>query len=246
MLVNLQRSIIFHPKKLAKDHVFKSDYPLTEYFFEFNIQGNDYFINVVHLRAENSKGLVFFLHGTFKNIQFAITRVEEYLLNHYDVVIMDYQGYGKSTGKLTEELLHDVVEMTFEKIKDELKYKGEIIICGRSLGTALASNLAGKVNPKKLILISPYYSMPDLFHYHSRFNFPNLNFRFENYTYLPMVNCETFILHGDRDKLIPSKLSKKLIPHLKDQENYKEISGAGHFDVHTYPKYKEAIKNILS
>ena len=245
MLLRLQHSIIFHPEKLTIDHIFKSEYPLTEYFFDFKIDGNDYLINTVHLRAENSKGLIFFLHGTFKNIQFAISRVEEYLLNNYDVVIMDYQGYGKSTGKITEELLHGVVEMTFDKIIEELKYNGDVIVCGRSLGTALASRLASTKTPKKLILISPYYSMPDLFRHHSRISF-NLDFRFENHTHLQKVNCETFILHGDKDKLIPSKLSKKLIAHLKDQENYKEISGAGHFDVHTYPQYKEALKNILS
>lgn len=242
----LQRAIIFQPKRLPKKHIFESDFPLTEYFFDFDIKEERFSINAVHLKAENSKGLVFFLHGTLNNIQYHLPKATIFIENNYDVVIIDYPKYGKSKGKLTEELLYEIVEVSFKKTVEILKHKGDVILVGRSLGTALASNLATKINAKHLVLISPYYSMPDLFHHKiKQFPFKKLKFKFENHTYLPLVTCDTHIIHGNADKLIPIELSKKLIPHLKSPKHFIEVDKANHFDVHEKEEYKKLIREIL-
>lgn len=242
----IQRAIIFRPKRLKKDHVYESKFPLTEHFFEFEIGKEKFLINAVHLKAENSKGLVFILHGTLNHIQYHLPKTEIFLEHNYDVVIIDYPEYGKSKGKLTEELLHEVVEQSFRKTIEKLNHTGKVVLVGRSLGTALASNLATKINPENLILISPYYSMPDLFNHKLKiFSFKNLKFRFENHTYLPDVACNTYILHGNKDKLIPVALSRKLIPFLKSENHFIEIPEADHFNVHEHKIYQEFIKNIL-
>lgn len=242
----LQRAIIFQPKRLKKNHVFKSKFPLSEYFFDFSIEKDDYLINAVHLKAENSKGLVFFLHGTLNHIEYHLPKAEIFIEHNYDVVLIDYPTYGKSKGKLTESLLHQVVEIAFQKLKEKINYDGNVILVGRSLGTALASNLATKINPKHLILISPYYSMPDLFNHKVKlFPFKKLKFKFENHTYLPNVICDVHIIHGNKDKLIPIQLSQKLIPHLKCEKHFIEIPNADHFNVHEHEIYKEFVKNTL-
>ena len=82
----LQRAIIFQPKRLPKKHVFESAFPLTEYFFDFTIKEDKFLINAVHLKAENSKGLVFYLHGTLNNIQYHIPKADIFLEHNYDVV----------------------------------------------------------------------------------------------------------------------------------------------------------------
>lgn len=243
----LQRAIIFRPKRLRKNHVYKSDFPLTEYFFDFKIKEEEFLINAVHLQAKNSKGLVFFLHGTLNHIQYHLPKANIFIENNYDVVIIDYPKYGKSKGKLTEDFLHEIVEVSYNKIIKELNHTGDVVLVGRSLGTALASNLATKIKPKSLVLVSPYYSMPDLFNSKLKlFPFKKLKFKFENHTYLPHVACDTYIFHGNEDKLIPIELSKKLIPHLKSPEFFIEIEKANHFDVHEKPVFKKMIKNILS
>ena len=212
----LARSIIFQPKRLPAQYQFQSTHPLTEFKFDFTIDEHKYHINAVHLKAPNSKGLVFFLHGTLNHIQHHLPRADVFIQQQYDVIIMDYPTYGKSKGRLTEELLYRVVETTFHKSMEALNYSGKVILVGRSLGTALASNLAIKIQPEKLILISPYYSMPDLFQHKVKlFPFKRLKFKLENDRYLREVTCEAYIFHGSKDKLIPIKLSKKLIPFLK-------------------------------
>ncbi|HRH58633.1 MAG TPA: alpha/beta hydrolase [Chitinophagales bacterium] len=242
----LQRAIIFQPKRLPKNHVYESVFPLTEYFFDFSIKEEKFLINAVHLKAKKTKGLVFYLHGTLNNIQYHLSKAAVFIENNYDVVIIDYPKYGKSKGKLTEELLHVVVEISFQKTIMALDFTGDVVLVGRSLGTALASNLAAKIKPKGLILISPYYSMPDLFqHKVKMFPFKKLKFKFENHTYLPLVTCDAYIIHGNEDKLIPIVLSRKLIPFLKSPEYFIEIDKANHFDVHEKEVYKKLIRKIL-
>jgi len=243
----LQRAIIFQPKRLKQNHVFESRFPLTELFFNFSIEMEAFSINAVHLKAENSKGLVFFLHGTLNHIQYHLPKAEIFIENNYDVVLIDYPRYGKSKGKLTEALLHEVVEITYKKTIEKLNHTGNVVLVGRSLGTALASSLAMKIKPDHLVLVSPYYSMPDLFHSKIKlFPFKKLKFKFENHTYLPNVACNAYILHGNIDKLIPIHLSKKLIPYLKHESHFIEIPNADHFNVHEHEIYQNFIKNILS
>ncbi len=242
----LQRAIIFRSKKLKDDYVFESTYPYQEYFFNFSIGKEDFLINAVHIRAKESKGLVFFLHGTLNHIQYHLPKTDFFIEHNYDVVMIDYPQYGKSKGILTEDLLHEVVETSYHKILEELAYTGDVILYGRSLGTALAANLAVKVQPKALVMVSPYYSMPDLFHHKVKlFHFKKLKFKLENHAYLPKVSCNTYIFHGTKDKLIPITLAEKLIPFLKIPENFISVPGADHFNIHETNVYKNAMKNIL-
>lgn len=242
----LQRAIIFRSKRLKKNHAYKSKYPLTEYFFDFKIDDEPFLINAVHLKAENSKGLIFFLHGTLNHIQYHLPKTDFFIEQQYDVLLLDYPSYGKSKGKLTEYFLHKIVETTFHKAIDILKYSGKIILYGRSLGTAIASNLASKIDVDALILVSPYYDMPDLFHQKIRlFPFKKLKFKLENHQYLPHVKCDKYIFHGNMDKLIPIHLSQKLIPFLTSETHFIEIEDANHFNIHEHTLYIEKMKFIL-
>jgi uncharacterized protein len=242
----LQRTIIFRSKKLPHHHVYNSKYPLTEHFFEFTIKNENFLINVVHLKAENSKGLIFYLHGTLNHIQYHLPKTEYLIEQQYDVVMIDYPSYGKSKGKLSEEFLHAIVEAAYHKTIEVLQHTGKVVLYGRSLGTALVSNLATKIKADTLILISPYYSMPDLFHHKIKlFPFKKLKFKFENHSYLPHVQCDAYIFHGNKDKLIPITLAKKLIPFLKSEQHFIEIDQANHFDVHKKASFKEKLKEIL-
>ena len=242
----LQKAIIFRNRRLRKNFVFKSKYPLNEYFLDFEIGTEKFLINAIHIKAQNSKGFVYFLHGTLRHIQYHINKAEFFIENNFDVILIDYPKYGKSKGKLTEPFLHQIVEMSYKKMVEILQFKTKPILYGRSLGTALASNLATKIDADILVLVSPYYNMPDLFHQKiSLFPFKKLKFKFENQIYLPQVQCDTYIFHGNKDKLIPMHLSERLIPFLKRLENYIEVKDANHFNIHNHPTYLEKLKELL-
>lgn len=241
----LQRAIIFRGKRLPQNHVFKSEFPLEELNFKFKIEHENFLINAVHIKSKQAKGLVFFLHGTLHHIQYHLPKTHFFIENNYDVAMIDYPMYGKSKGKLTEVNLYEVVQQSYDKII-ELFNPPKIILYGRSLGTALATYLATKRMVDKLILISPYYSMPDLFNSKlPLFQFKKLKFKFENHEHLQNVHCETYIFHGTEDKLIPIHLSQKLIPYLKNEAHFIPIESANHFNVHEQEEYKNAMKNLI-
>ena len=242
----LQRTIIFRGNRLPKNHIYNCDFPLEELNLEFKIDKEDYLINAVHIKSKQPKGLIFFLHGTLQHIQYHLPKATFFIENNYDVVMIDYPTYGKSKGKLIEANLYAIVSHSFDSLMELIKPTGNIILYGRSLGTAMASYLATLRKIDKLILVSPYYSMPDLFNSKlPLFPFKKLKFKFENHTHLQTVDCDTFIFHGTHDKLIPIQLSQKLIPYLKKEAHFIPIENANHFNVHEQEEYKQALKNLL-
>ena len=243
----LDKNIIFRRKRLPQNHVFTANYPLEEYFFSMEINQHKFEINTVHVKSNKPKGWVFYLHGTKHHIQYHLAKIDTFLAQQYDVVMIDYPQYGKSNGILTEDTIYKVVEQTYFQSLQKIPLSGEMVLVGRSLGTALASNLATKITVKNTILISPYYSMPDLFQHKTKiFSFKKLNFKFENHSHLQQALGNIYILHGTADKLIPIMLAQKLQPLLKSAEYFFAIDNANHFNIHKKEKYRQIIADILS
>lgn len=244
-----QKQIIFRYKKLPQNFAFISTYKFDEFFLDFEIAKQAFSINVIHQKANTTtpKGVVFYLHGTLNNIQYHLSKTTFFLEQQYDVIIMDYPQYGKSKGVLKEDLLYDVVENVYCAMFNKIQNSGPVFIVGRSLGTALASNLASKVSASGLILISPYSNMPDLFSQKVKlFSFEKLKFKLENNVYLPMVKSDAYILHGTDDTLIPIALAHKLIPFLKHPDRFVSIDKANHFNIHEKDEFKTFVASILN
>ncbi len=103
--------------------------------------------------------------------------------NKYEVWMMDYPGFGKSTGKLTEQIMYDDAATLYQMARARFS-KDSIIIYGKSLGTGVASQLASVKDCKRLILETPYYSIEALMK-HYAFIYPvslMAKYHFPNYT----------------------------------------------------------------
>ena len=154
-----QERFFFNPKHLDKDYVFE----FTETFEELNIEvEKDIFLNAVLFKADSSKGVIIYFHGNAGAIHDWGKRAHLFLENNYDILFVDYRNYGKSDGSYcsTEELFQDA-----QKVYDFTKTRyseDKITVLGFSLGSGIASYVASKNNPKKLILNAPYYSWKTL------------------------------------------------------------------------------------
>src|SRR5690606_9244548 len=122
----------------------------------------------------------------------------------FDVFMLDYRGYGKSTGKIrSERELHADVRAAYLSVAGE--YAGRpIVLYGRSLGSGLATRLASELGTDLLVLVSPYTSLREL----GRELFPWVppflgRYPLSTREWLPRVNAPVLLLHGDRDELIP-------------------------------------------
>src|SRR5687768_10908171 len=95
-----QEKMIFFPNRLNKDYTFSFNQP----FQELNIRtkkGN--LINGILFKADDSKGLIFYLHGNAGAVDSWGEVAGRYTQLNYDVFVLDYPGYGKSEGTITSQ-----------------------------------------------------------------------------------------------------------------------------------------------
>ena len=220
-----QERMIFFPKKLAADYKFQFE----QSYEEISIPADGIKLNGLLLKADSSKGLVFYLHGNAGGLDSWGEIGGTYTSLGYDVFMLDYRGYGKSVGRITgEKQFYDDVQIAYDSLKKRYP-ENKIIIVGYSIGTGAASKLASTNNPRMLILQAPYFSLKDMM----RKNYPVLptfllKYGFENYKHLQSTKAPVYIFHGKQDEVIYSGSSEKLKPYLKKYDRVIFIEGIGH------------------
>jgi alpha-beta hydrolase superfamily lysophospholipase len=116
-------------------------------------------LNIIQFETDKPlRGVVLYFHGNRKNISWYARFAPMFTEQGYEVWMIDYPGYGKSTGKITAEKLFDYASQLY-KLADNRFGTDSIIIFGKSIGTGIAAELASKVNCKRVILETPYYSL---------------------------------------------------------------------------------------
>ncbi|WP_131536503.1 alpha/beta hydrolase [Pedobacter nototheniae] len=221
----LENMVLFHPTTdgryslaglglLLPSLELQSTYDLKQRFI--NTDENTT-IHALHYKRKvgPSKGLIFFLHGNAgENLTFK-PAAEKYVQDSgYDLVMMDYRGFGLSTGTLTnkEELFNDT-EIVYQEVSKE--YVGvPIVVIGYSLGTGIAAHLVAetKTKPSGLTLLAPYYDMysealsilPILGLILNEQTKQYMNFNIETSKYLQKATIPVQIFHGKKDVTIPS------------------------------------------
>ena len=161
--------------------------------------------------------------------------------------MIDYPGYGKSTGPLTEQRLYDFAEQLYRLAR--IKFSGDsIVIYGKSLGTGVAAWLASRKACKQLILETPYYSITSLC---SRY-FPLypierlIHYKIPSYEYLKQVIAPVSIFHGTADWVITYSNAQRLIPSLKKTDEFITIPGGSHNDLNDFPLFHHKLDSLLS
>jgi len=239
-----QEKFIFKPEKLSDDFKFEYENQEVE---EYNIQLNEKVtINGLHFKTKNPRGVVFYLKGNSKSIKgwgkFAID-----FTNHgWDVLMIDYRGFGKSKGKRTQQTMKEDVQAIYNIIKQKVDEK-YIIVYGRSLGTGLATKLASVNNPRMLILACPYYSMSNNAKRYLPFIPLGLLMRYSmpTYKWIKYVKCPIKLIHGTNDRIIPMKSSIRLSRINPKLSRLYLVIGGGHKNLHNFEDYHRALKEIL-
>src|ERR1700712_3075694 len=102
----LQERFLFKPEKLSQDFIFKYKIPFRELFFDVEPGAR---INGLHFYRDAPSGLILYLHGNTRSIKGWAKYAIDFYRYDYDVVLVDYRGFGKSTGKRTEkDLMKDM------------------------------------------------------------------------------------------------------------------------------------------
>lgn len=207
-----QERLLFFPETLDTHYKFEFANKFTE---ENIITKRGDTINSLLFKTEDSKGVILYLHGNAGSLKSVGNESENLLPLGYDVYMVDYAGYGKSSGKITSQAqLFQDMQTVYDRVKRDYK-KENIIIVGYSIGTGIAAKLASDNNPSMLVLQAPYYSMVDMME--RRYAYvPTfiLDYTLDTHKYIKDSDVPTYLFHGNDDLVIPLESSQLLAKEL--------------------------------
>lgn len=238
-----ERFIFLNGKKLAKGFVYQ--FPQT--FQEVNIKTQDNeTLNALHFVQRDSKGVILFFHGNKGNLERWGTIVP-YLLDYgYDVLVMDYRNYGKSTGGFDESKMYEDALTVYDHLKDEYT-EDEIVVYGRSLGATFASYVGANRNPKHVVMEAPFYNMKKatqkFFVLSPTFL---LRYQFPSDKIVSKISSPVTFFHGDDDGTTSFEGSKELFELVgSQQKEFVTIPTGTHHNLKDFGLYKQKLQEIL-
>ncbi|TVR51185.1 MAG: alpha/beta hydrolase [Spirochaetaceae bacterium] len=243
-VVALERSVVYHPIAYPRgswhpeefglsvtDHYFETDDGLTLHAWhaEADRLGAD-------LRGESGpRRTLLWFHGNAGNITHRADNMRLLVAEGIDVFIFDYRGFGRSEGRPSEKGLYTDARAAYAYLTETLAVpRDEIVFFGRSLGAAVAVELALDQAPAGLILESPFTSAPAM----ARVMFGGLplgfliSSRFDTLERIGRVNTPVLIAHGDRDEIVPYAMGRRIYDAANDPKSFYRITGAGHNDTY--------------
>jgi len=241
----LQDYFIFHPVPLANGY----NYVFNQRHNGLNIAYNDKAnISIVQFpgKQKNLKGVVLYFHGNKGNIERYARFAPIFTNNGYEVWMIDYPGFGKSTGEFTEQRVYDWSLLMYNLARK--KYgRDSIILYGKSLGTGIASQLASIRDCKLLVLETPYYSLTSLAsRYFWMYPISNMmQYKFPTNQHLAKVTARIIIFHGTNDKVIPYKNAVQLKADLKKGDEFITLAGGNHLNLNTFPIMQHKLDTLL-
>ena len=195
---------------------------------------------------EDARAVVLFCHGNAGNLtQRSHTLAALHDLVGVAVLIFDYRGYGKSEGKPTEDgVLADARAARAWLAEKQAIAQSDVVLMGRSLGGAVAVDLAANDGARALVLESTFSSVPDVAAYH----YPWLPVRWILRTRLdsaakigdyrgPLLQS-----HGEADSVVPYRLGQKVFQAAGEPKRFITISGGDHNDAQPTDYYQALIE----
>ncbi|MEA1953872.1 MAG: alpha/beta hydrolase [Campylobacterota bacterium] len=163
----------------------------------------------------------------------------------FTVYLMDYRGYGNSTGTATEEGLYSDALKLYDVIKPK---HNRICIGGRSLGSAVATYVAANREVSKLALITPFDSIENV----AQERYPIypipllLEDKYDSAGRVNKIKAETFIVIAQNDRVIPMESTQKLINAFDPKQlKVTVIKNRGHIDISSDAKYYKIMQDFI-
>lgn len=176
------------------------------------------------------RGLVIFFHGNAGSIAHRLDYLRMFHELGLATLIMDYRGYGKSSGSPSEEGTYLDADAAWLHATQTLRLPADrIVVFGESLGGGVAAYLAAKNRPAALVLASTFSSVPDL----GADLYPLLpirllaRIRYDSLARLPQIACPLLVIHSRNDDIIPFAHGRRLFETAGQPKQFLEMEG-GH------------------
>lgn len=200
------------------------------------------------IRAPGAHKTVLFFHGNAGNITYRRDSILVFLRLGLDVLIMDYSGFGRSQGKPTESGLYEEARLAWQYLQKRGIPASRIVLFGRSLGGAVATELATRVKPDALILESTFTSA------RSQANaifpviswFVLLRYKFDSLSIIKRVQCPVLIVHSPDDEIIPFQHGVRLFKRANPPKFLLKLKGDHNYGfMRSQPQYRNGLKQFI-
>lgn len=164
----------------------------------------------------------------------------------HSLYLVNYRGYGGSTGSPTETGLLDDAAAIFDQLRQRHE---QISVMGRSLGSGVAIHLASIREVHRLVLATPYDSLVNVARGHFRYLPVGwlMRDRYESVRRVPAVRAHTMVVIAGADEIIPRARSEALIAAFPAARlEIVVIEGATHNGLDWFPQYLERIGEFLA
>lgn len=240
----LQDKLLFHPEPLEEGYTYKFDQPFRQLDVPVTDKKN---LSIVQFTVPDSvrKGVVLYFHGNMTNINRYAPVAPLFTQNNYEIWMMDYPGFGKTTGNRSEEAMLEDAEVLYDMAR--LRFPPEkIILYGRSMGSGLATYLASRHSCQQLVLETPYYSMYSLMNHYTKI-YPASwlsKYEFPNNKYMTKMIPPVTIFHGTDDEVIPYSQARRLAA-LSPKARLITIEDGGHNNLAEFEKFRAEVRGLL-
>lgn len=232
LLFIFQRDFLYFPSEESSHNYQVEQFSINEALIKVIVlnQGMD---NAILYFGGNGESVVSNASGFVKN------------LPDHTVYLVNYRGYGGSTGAPTEQGLYHDAQIIFDKIAPQYK---SIAVIGRSLGTGVATYLASIKNIDKLILVTPYDSVEhiaqDIYPFYP-ISYLLLD-KYNSVDRIENIKAKTLVILAQYDEVIAEKYSNALIMKFpQSQLKVTTISGTGHNNLADKAQYFYLLQNFI-
>ncbi len=252
----LEKRLIFFPDKSndsTTPDAYGIEYDDVTFRTEDGLNLNGWFVSGKKSSHDDNLHTLLWFHGNAGNIN---RRLDNIKMLHdrvpVNVFIIDYRQFGKSEGKVSEQgtYLDAKAALSYLHARKDINNE-KIIFFGRSLGSAVAVDLAVKETCCALILETPFTSIKEMGKTLYPFLSISLHFlrtKYDSLSKIKHIKVPTLIMHGDKDELVPFKQGMKLYEHANEPKEFYTIPGANHNDTHIVggEEYFDVIRDFVN
>ena len=254
LLKFIEKGLIFHPDK-GNDSItpdaYGIEYDDVTFRTEDGLNLHGWFVPGKKSSPDEDLHTLLWFHGNAGNINHRLGNIK--MLHErvpVNVFIIDYRQYGRSEGKISEKGTYIDARAALAHLHSQKEINQEkIIFFGRSLGSAVAVELALKEKCRALILETPFTSILEM----GKKLYPFLpvslllKTKYDSLSKIRNIKVPILIMHGDKDDLVPFEHGKRLYDMANEPKEFYTIPGAGHNDTHIVggDEYFDVIRSFV-
>lgn len=241
LLIYLASAILLYTKQ--RDLLYHTTPSLPTTYATLIIENDGEKVRVLVLNKGQEKAIIYFAGNGESIVNSADTIAKRF--SNSTVYRMEYRGYGKSTGEPTEAGIYADALKLYDTVKVSHQ---EVIIAGRSLGSAVATYVASQREVSKLALITPFDSIANI----AKEQYPIypiallLKDTYDSKSRVSKIGAKTLIIVAQNDNIVSKARSDALIKAFdSSQIQVKMIKNRGHINLTSDEKYIKIIQVFM-